>query len=358
MVSLHFHFMHRAFLLARRGAGTVAPNPMVGAVLVHNGRIIGEGWHRAYGKAHAEVNAVASVAASDEGLVAEATLYVSLEPCNFFGKTPPCTQLILKNKIKKLVISCLDFTAEVSGKGLESLAQQGVEIEANCLGHLGKLVAARRNVFVTQNRPYILLKWAQSHDGFIGKHGEQTGISAPFLQRLVHQWRTQEAAILIGVETLLVDNPSLTNRFLDTQKQPLRILLDRYGRAPLGCNLFTDNQAKTLVYTTIQPALPPDTPLLAFKVLPDVPDFIDLVLADLKQLGIQSVMVEGGATIHGYLIENNLWDEAYVIENGNLNLSEGVRATVIGQAFTQEVSFSGNQHFYTYHNQNSPLWSS
>ncbi|RMF32110.1 MAG: bifunctional diaminohydroxyphosphoribosylaminopyrimidine deaminase/5-amino-6-(5-phosphoribosylamino)uracil reductase RibD, partial [Bacteroidetes bacterium] len=219
-------FMRRCFDLARLGAGRVSPNPMVGAVLVYEGRIIGEGWHRRYGGAHAEVNALASVAPSDRALIRRSTLYVSLEPCCIHRKTPPCTNLILREGIPRVVVSCLDPTPEVNGRGLELLREGGVEVRVGVLEEEGRRLIRFREAFVRHGRPFVLLKFACSRDGFLGKPGEQIWISNPWTKRWVHRCRAAADAILVGTRTARTDNPQLTTR-LFFGDSPLRIVLDR-----------------------------------------------------------------------------------------------------------------------------------
>ncbi|NJK84368.1 MAG: bifunctional diaminohydroxyphosphoribosylaminopyrimidine deaminase/5-amino-6-(5-phosphoribosylamino)uracil reductase RibD [Saprospiraceae bacterium] len=219
-------FLQRCFDLARLGAGAVAPNPMVGAVVVHKGKIIGEGYHQKYGKAHAEVNAIDSIPSALKYLLPQSTLYVSLEPCCFFGNTPACTDLIIRSKIPKVVIAALDATPEVSGKGVAILKKHGIEVVIS--GNEGNALVRPRTVFVQQNRPYLILKYAQTRDGFIGKPNERLIISNLYTQRLVHKWRSEVNAILVGTNTAVLDNPQLNNRLYFGQS-PIRLLLDPKG---------------------------------------------------------------------------------------------------------------------------------
>lgn len=316
-------YMLRCFDLARLGAGHVSPNPMVGAVLVHENRIIGEGWHRQYGQAHAEVNAVASVAEKDRPLIEKATLYVSLEPCCIFGKTPPCTNLILQNKIPKVVISCLDQTPEVSGKGLEILRQNGVEVETGILQKEGEALSSIRNTFISQQRPYINLKYAQSKDGFMGKPGQQIWISNELSKRLAHKWRSEFDAILVGTATALVDDPLLTNR-LWFGKSPLRIVFDKNLDLPRHLSMF-DKTAKTLVVTEKETNAEGH---IEFLTIPFDQQLLPTLMKYLFQQRITSLIVEGGAfTLHQF-INQNLWDEATVFTS-NKHLLNGIKAPVI-----------------------------
>ncbi|MCB0519093.1 MAG: bifunctional diaminohydroxyphosphoribosylaminopyrimidine deaminase/5-amino-6-(5-phosphoribosylamino)uracil reductase RibD [Saprospiraceae bacterium] len=317
-------YMHRCFDLARLGAGHVSPNPMVGAVLVHENRIIGEGWHRQYGKAHAEVNAVASVKPEDQHLIEKTTLYVSLEPCCIFGKTPPCTNLILEKKIPRVVISCLDQTPEVRGKGVDILRQNGVEVVTGILAKEGEVLSGIRNTFVARHRPYINLKFAQSSDGFMGKPGQQVWISNPFSKRLAHKWRSEFDAILIGTKTALMDNPQLNNR-LWFGKSPLRILLDKKLAVPKSAHIY-DATAKTLVVT--EKVGYPVNENVEFLSLPFDENLLEKLLKYLFEKRITSLIVEGGSVTLSRFIEQGLWDEATVFTS-KTHLLNGIKAPVI-----------------------------
>lgn len=320
-------FIRRCFDLARMGAGAVSPNPMVGAVLVHAGRIIGEGYHQRYGGAHAEVNAVASVSDSDRGLIPQATLYVSLEPCCIYGKTPPCTNLIIQQKIPKVVISCLDLTPEVSGRGVEILQAQGIEVITGVLEEEGKALAAARNVSVRENRPYVILKMAVTRNGFFApQDGSQFWITQAPTKRLVHRWRAEVDAILVGTGTALADNPRLDNRHY-FGKSPLRIVLDRHLKLPANLLLFSDNQ-KTLVICEKAPTLSSSTTLEYLSIAFDV-HFWENLLASLwcdHKIGV--LLVEGGAKVLDSLINTGLWDEARVLA-GDRTLEQGIAAPLI-----------------------------
>lgn len=219
-------YMQRCLELAAMGAGQVAPNPMVGAVLVHQGRIIGEGYHRQYGQAHAEVNCVNSVAEEERSLIPLATMYVSLEPCAHHGKTPPCADLIVAQGIKQVVIGCMDTFSAVAGKGIEKLEKAGIKVETGVLEAECRQINRRFFTFHEQQRPYIVLKWAQSRNGLVaGAGGVPVRISNKYSDRLVHKWRSEEMGILAGTRTAINDNPRLNNR-LWTGKDPVRIIID------------------------------------------------------------------------------------------------------------------------------------
>ena len=238
----HEKYIARCIELAERGNGFVAPNPLVGAVLVHNDRIISEGWHCQFGEAHAEVNCINSVHTENKKLIADSTLYVCLEPCNHFGKTPPCTDLILENKIKKVVIGCRDENKLVNGVGVKKLLEHGVVVVENILETECKKLNKRFFTFHTKNRPYIILKWAQSVDGFIaGENFKAVKISNSNTDFLMHQMRSKESAIMIGFNTALHDNPKLSARNYCDVKQPLRIVIDKRNELPSTHFLLTDD---------------------------------------------------------------------------------------------------------------------
>jgi diaminohydroxyphosphoribosylaminopyrimidine deaminase / 5-amino-6-(5-phosphoribosylamino)uracil reductase len=320
----HEIIMQRCFDLARLDAGSVSPNPMVGAVLLHEGRIIGEGWHREYGKAHAEVNCLASVKEEDRHLIEKSTLYVSLEPCCFHGKTPACTDLILRSNIRKVVIACLDDTPEVRGKGVEILRSAGVEVLEGVLADAPFKPSDFRNTYVSKQRPFIQVKFAQSADGYMGVPGRQVWFSNHFSQVLAHKGRGEFDAILVGTNTSLTDNPSLTNRHW-YGKSPLRIVLDKNRRLPSDFNLLRSNQGPTWVVCEQQ--LPADEPsdLLRFLKLSFDENLLENLLSQLFQHRITSLIVEGGAHTIQHFLDKNLWDEAAIFST-QLRLGEGIHA--------------------------------
>jgi len=327
--------MHRCLELAGHGSGYVSPNPMVGAVLVHSGRIIGEGYHRQYGQAHAEVNCIDSVPETDQKLIGESTLYVSLEPCAHFGKTPPCADLIIRHKIPKCVVGCRDPFKEVDGKGIEKLQMAGVHVEAGVLEKECKDLNKRFFTFHTQHRPYIILKWAQTYDGFIAASlNPQDGgifedsddkknvrkrllISNEYSNRLVHKWRSEEASIIVGTNTALLDDPELTTR-LWTGKSPVRIVLDMKLRLPSSLKMFNDT-VQTIVFNSIKQE---EKANLLYYQLNKNENVVHQIADALYKLNIQSVLVEGGAKLLQSFIDENLWDEARVINNTQLTLKD------------------------------------
>src|SRR5258706_6298419 len=273
--------MRRCLELATLGAGNVAPNPMVGAVLVYHGRIIGEGYHQKYGEAHAEPNSIASVKEEDRKLISQSTMYVSLEPCVHFGKTPPCADLIIKHKIPKVVIGCRDPFKEVNGRGIEKLKAAGVETEPGVLEKECKELNKRFFTFHTKHRPYIILKWAQTANGKMSGQGrDRLYISNEFTNRLVHKWRSEEAAILVGTNTALLDDPQLTTR-LWTGNNLVRMVIDMDLKLPSSLRLF-DDEASTIIFNTIkhdlkEEAFIPSTPGKAETVFYQVTEDVNLV---------------------------------------------------------------------------------
>lgn len=322
-------YIQRCIQLARLGAGNVAPNPMVGAVLVYKDRIIGEGYHMQHGQPHAEVNCINSVAKEDRELIAESTIYVSLEPCAHFGKTPPCADLIIKHQIKKVIIGCRDPFTEVNGKGIEKLRAAGVDVV--CGIQEKECIDLNKSFFTyhTKQRPYIILKWAQSADGFIGAGGqanasERVFISNELTNRLVHKWRSEVASILVGTDTALVDDPSLTTR-LWKGKNPLRLVIDRSLRLPESLKLF-DRSVPTIIFNDLQSS--EDAGLMYYD-LNGTDNLLQTVCDVLYQKNINSVLVEGGARLLQSFIDAGLWDEARIITNKILLLHDGVAAPVL-----------------------------
>lgn len=340
--------MRRCLQLASLGCGHVAPNPMVGAVVVHEGRIIGEGYHRCYGKPHAEVNAIASVA--DESLLPQSTLYVSLEPCSHYGKTPPCAELIVAKRIPRVVVGCLDPFPAVSGRGVARLREAGIEVvtgvlEAECL-------ALNRTfmTFQTRHRPFVTLKWAQSSDGFIDRlrePGEPAArISDDVSAVWVHRLRAEADAILVGTRTAIADNPSLTTR-LWPGRSPLRIVLDEHARVPADRQLFTDG-LPTLVVTGPETDYPVLSPSVEVVHLPFGEALIPALLDELYRRRLQHLVVEGGAALLQSFIGAGHWDEARV-ETGPLVLEQGVAAPSMGR-LPQRTEWCGRARIEWYEN--------
>ncbi|MEO8720306.1 MAG: bifunctional diaminohydroxyphosphoribosylaminopyrimidine deaminase/5-amino-6-(5-phosphoribosylamino)uracil reductase RibD [Ginsengibacter sp.] len=314
-------YMNRCLQLAKMGAGMVAPNPMVGAVLVYENKIISEGYHQKFGEAHAEVNCINNTDEKDKSLIEKSTLYVSLEPCAHHGKTPPCTNLIIKKKIKKVVVGCQDSYKEVDGKGIQKLRSAGIEVVTGILETECKELNKRFFTFHQKQRPFVILKWAQSADGKIGSAGnERILISNDYSNCLVHKWRSEEAAVLVGTNTVLKDNPSLTTRFWEG-KNPLRIIIDKKLKVPSTWNIFND-AAKTIVFNSMKDSLQSNIQFIKIKTK----DLLKEMLYSIYENNIQSILVEGGAKMLQSLIDADLWDEARVITNEKMIIGNGINA--------------------------------
>ncbi|MFV0268292.1 MAG: bifunctional diaminohydroxyphosphoribosylaminopyrimidine deaminase/5-amino-6-(5-phosphoribosylamino)uracil reductase RibD [Draconibacterium sp.] len=304
-------YMQRCLELAQKGAGSVSPNPMVGCVIVHNNTIIGEGYHERCGEAHAEVNAVRSVAKPE--LLTESTLYVTLEPCAHFGKTPPCSDLIVEKKIPKVVIGTIDPFAEVAGKGIEKLKKAGIEVTLDILRDECRELNKRFFTFHQKQRPYIILKWAQTQDGFLdvdrdsADFGEPTWITGKEALLRVHQLRAEEDAIMVGTNTAEKDDPSLTVRHCEG-KNPLRMVLDRELRLSQNLKLF-DQSTPTLVFNALKNEVRGNTEYHLIDFQKNLPL---QVLNLLYHKNILSLIVEGGRQLLQSFIDANLWDEAQV----------------------------------------------
>lgn len=316
------NYMNRCLQLARLGAGYVAPNPLVGAILVYKDEIIGEGYHQCFGKAHAEVNCINSVAKHHQPFIQKSTLYVSLEPCNHFGKTPPCTDLIIKNKIPKVVIACGDSFETVNGRGIQKLKSAGIQVITGVLEKEALQLNKRFFTFHQHKRPYIILKWAQSNNGKIAGNGpERVFITNEITNRLVHQWRTQEAAILVGTNTALKDNPELKARWYPG-KNPVRLVIDLQLKLPGSLHLF-DGTVQTMVFNLLKTGISNN---VSYHKINENEKILPQVLELLYKLQIQSVLVEGGAKLLQSFVDENLWDEAIIVTNTGLNISKGINA--------------------------------
>lgn len=327
-------YMQRCLQLAALGAGHVAPNPLVGAVLVHDGRIIGEGYHQQYGQPHAEVNCLASVQPQDQQLIAESTMYVSLEPCAHFGKTPPCADRLITEKVKRVVIACRDSYAAVDGKGITKLQAAGIDVTLGVLEKEALHLNRRFFTYHQQQRPYILLKWAQSADGYIGETEKQIAISNAISNRLVHRWRSEEAAIMVGTNTAIIDNPKLNNRYW-FGPSPLRVVIDKQLRIPATHHLLKDEQPTFIVNCLLQ-KVQGNKEWIQLK---DDHHFLRQLLQALHSRGIQSVLVEGGRQLFQSFIDAQLWDEARIITNTALQLGHGVAAPTLKNATRTDASF-------------------
>ena len=315
-------FMQRALQLARLGAGTVSPNPMVGCVIVHNGKIIGEGYHQKYGDAHAEVNAVNAV--SDKSLLSESDIYVTLEPCSHFGKTPPCADLLIKYKFKKVIVCNYDPNPLVAGQGIEKLRQAGIEVEVGLLEKEGMELNKRFFTYIEKKRPYIILKWAESADGFIAKKNyEAVQISNLLSRRFVHKMRSEEDAIMIGTNTVKYDNPTLNTRFW-TGKNAVRVLVDKELSLSKNLHIF-DNSQKTICYNSLKDEIIENNIFVRTPLITSIEPFI---LEDLYQRKIQSIIIEGGTILLQSFIDLGLWDEAFILKS-EIILEQGIDAPKI-----------------------------
>jgi diaminohydroxyphosphoribosylaminopyrimidine deaminase/5-amino-6-(5-phosphoribosylamino)uracil reductase len=327
-VNKHESYMHRCVELAKQGEGYVAPNPMVGAVLVHDGDIIGEGFHKVYGGPHAEVNCIDDVKPDSKSLIPSSTLYVSLEPCAHYGKTPPCADLIIQNKIPRVVIGTRDPFPQVNGRGIEKLKASGIEVLCGILEKECVEVNTRFFTFHVQHRPYIILKWAETSDKKIGNYGNnRLLITNETTNRLVHKWRSAEAAIMVGTNTASMDDPQLTNR-LWKGPNPVRIVIDKELTLPPSLRIY-DGTVKTITFNLIKHEETGN--LLYYHVTEDV-SLVHQVVNGLYQQKILSVMIEGGAKLIQSFIDDDLWDEARVITNTSLIAGEGVAAPVLTNA--------------------------
>lgn len=328
-VDKHEKYIRRCIELAQNGLGRTYPNPVVGSVIVHEDKIIGEGWHRKAGEPHAEVNAVKAV--KQRELLSKSTIYVSLEPCSHYGKTPPCSNLIVDSGIKKVVIGTVDPFSEVAGKGIKKLLDSGCEVRVGVLEKESRELNKRFFTFHTQQRPYIILKWAQTSNSFLAPLPDKSAARKPvwitgkYSQQLVHKWRAEEQAIMVGTNTAVADNPRLNTRLWDGSN-PVRVVLDRELRIPPDSYLF-DNSVKTIVLTEKA-----SEDRSARNIIFEQVDFsinIPQQVGDLLyRHEIQSVIIEGGRQTLQSFIENGLWDEARIF-TGNKTFREGIKAPEI-----------------------------
>jgi diaminohydroxyphosphoribosylaminopyrimidine deaminase/5-amino-6-(5-phosphoribosylamino)uracil reductase len=340
----HESFMQRCVDLAYLGQGNVSPNPMVGCVIVKNGLIIGEGYHSEYGGKHAEIKAIESVI--DQKEIENSTVYISLEPCVHHGKTPPCVHELINRKIKTAVIGSRDSNPIVGGKGIESLKRVGIEVIENILEEECRKLNKRFFTFHEKRRPYVILKWAQTSDGYLDKNREigEKGvnwISSPESKVLVHKWRSEEQSILVGRNTILNDNPSLTVREI-SGKNPTRIVIDSQLQLSKDVNIFSKD-APTLVFNRLK------------NDQTDGVEWIKIsetstkhILDELFKRNIQSVLVEGGSRTLQYFIIDNVWDEARVIV-GDVKFGDGIKAPVMNKVPSRAHQFSNHDTIYYYH---------
>ncbi len=334
--------MYRCIELALLGQGNVAPNPMVGAVIVHNDKVIGEGYHQQYGEAHAEVNAIANV--KNQDLLKDSTIYVSLEPCAHTGKTPPCADLLVHHRFKRVVIGSLDSFSLVSGKGIERLKNAGIETVVGCLEYECRTLNRHFFTFHEKKRPYVMLKWAQTPNGKIDQglaDGKVTWISAPETQTMVHTWRKNHQAILVGRNTIERDNPTLTVRAV-SGKNPVRIILDSELKLPTTMNCFNE-EAPTIVLNKLKSEVIGSVEYIQLEKMT-----AQSILDALFERNIQSVLIEGGSATLQSFIDANLWDEARII-TGQVDFEQGTEAPVLNLPVVAEEYFFGDT-IKTYHN--------
>lgn len=322
-------FMQRALDLAALGAGKVAPNPLVGCVVVHDGRIIGEGYHQQYGGSHAEVHAIRAV--ENQALLAESTVYVTLEPCDHFGKTPPCSLLLIEKQVKRVVVGTIDPFAAVAGKGIARLQAAGIDVESGLLEAACRWQNRRFFTQIEKKRPYIILKWAQSADGFMAP--AEVGpywISSPESKLLLHQWRAEEAAILVGAKTLINDNPALTTRLVPGNN-PLRLIL-HHGTLEGDYNALQDPEGHvTMAYDK-------------GRLTESIPNILD----QLQARKIQSVIVEGGAATLQAFLKSGYFDEIrQFVSKSELKAGLAAPAVPAGVAL-QSVTASGSDSLFWY----------
>jgi len=323
-------FMQRALELASRGAGHVSPNPMVGCVIVRDNEIIGEGWHKKYGEAHAEVNAFKAV--TDQAQIQESTVFVNLEPCSHTGKTPPCVDLLIDCKVRKVVIANVDSNPLVNGQGIKKLLTSGIEVQTGILEMAGRTLNRRFFTFMEKQRPYIVLKWAQTSDGFIAKENyESRWISNDFSRQWVHKWRSEEDGVLVGTRTAAHDNPMLTVREW-TGRNPTRIVIDRFLRLPARLNLF-DRKVPTLCYNVLKHEDHTNLSLIRL----DEANFMHQLVQDCYKRKIQSLLVEGGALTLKLFLDAGLWDEARVFTSER-TFGHGIPAPAVrGRLISREL---------------------
>jgi diaminohydroxyphosphoribosylaminopyrimidine deaminase/5-amino-6-(5-phosphoribosylamino)uracil reductase len=341
-VNIEEKYIKRCIELAQNGLGTTYPNPMVGSVIVYNDQIIGEGWHKKAGEPHAEVNAIRSV--KDKSLLKKATIYVSLEPCSHFGKTPPCCDLIIANEIPNVVIGTVDPNEKVAGNGIKKLIAAGANVTVGVLEEECNELNKRFFTFHQKKRPYILLKWAESQDGFVapekevGQDRKPIWITNPYSRQLVHKWRSEEQAILVGTQTVIDDNPKLNVRDW-LGNNPIRVVLDQNNRISKDSFIF-DDTVKTIVIT--KPGSNISTENTTFESIDFTQNLIPQVLDVLYKKQIQSIIIEGGLHTLQSFIDQNLWDEARIFI-GKTTFEKGTKAPIIQKKNTNKTYIQNDE---------------
>jgi len=345
-VENHSKYIHRCLELAENGLGTTYPNPMVGSVIVFDGKIIGEGWHKKSGEPHAEVNAVNSV--MDKSLLKKSTIYVSLEPCSHYGKTPPCCDLIIKYEIPNVVIGTLDPNIKVAGNGIKKLIEAGKKVTVGVLEADCKELNKRFFSFHEKKRPYIILKWAESQDGFIAHKSKliqkPVWITNEFSRQLVHKWRSEEQTILVGTNTVIDDNPKLDARDW-SGNNPIRVVLDQHNRIPKESFVF-DNRVKTIIFCDKKNTANVENCI--FEVIDFEQNVAKQILEVLFEHHIQSLIVEGGAKTLQTFIDEDLWDETRQFIGSDI-FEKGTKAPIIALKKTKKKSI-GNDLLLIYRN--------
>lgn len=342
-MKIHEKYINRCIELAKNGLGTTYPNPLVGSVIVYNDKIIGEGWHKKAGEPHAEVNAINSV--KDKSLLSRATIYVSLEPCSHFGKTPPCSDLIIFHKIPNVVIGTIDPNEKVAGKGIKKLMEAGANVTIGILEKECHDLNKRFFTFHTKKRPYIILKWAETADGFIAPIAKDEQkpiwITNKHSRQLVHKWRTEEQAIFVGTKTVLDDNPSLNARDY-SGNSPIRIVLDKSGKINSKFHV-KDNAIKTIILTENEDFQTVENCIYEKCTFDE--NLIETILAVLAKHQIQSVIIEGGSKTIQSFIDKDLWDEARVFK-GKIIFEKGVKAPTINHSIKRQTQILTDELIY------------
>ncbi|MDR6967063.1 diaminohydroxyphosphoribosylaminopyrimidine deaminase/5-amino-6-(5-phosphoribosylamino)uracil reductase [Flavobacterium arsenatis] len=346
-MKIHEKYIKRCIELAKNGLGTTYPNPLVGSVIVYENEIIGEGWHKKSGEPHAEVNAVNSV--KDKSLLSKSTIYVSLEPCSHFGKTPPCCDLIIANNIPNVVIGTVDPNEKVAGKGIKKLIEAGKKLTVGVLEDECNELNKRFFTFHQKQRPYIILKWAETLDGFIApneilrkalndKEQKPVWITNPYSRQLVHKWRSEEHAILVGTQTVIDDNPTLTVRDW-TGSNPIRIVLDRKNRIPKENHIFNNEATTILISDGNQKS---EDSNLIFERIDFNGTIAEEITAVLYKHNIQSVIIEGGRQMLQTFIDANLWDEVRVFK-GTISFENGTKAPDLYSTLAEKQTILDDQ---------------
>ncbi|MDO5105996.1 bifunctional diaminohydroxyphosphoribosylaminopyrimidine deaminase/5-amino-6-(5-phosphoribosylamino)uracil reductase RibD [Capnocytophaga sp.] len=347
MTSFDNEMMKRCIQLAYNGLGNTYPNPMVGSVITCEGKIIGEGWHKKAGEPHAEVNAINSV--KNKELLTKSTIYVSLEPCSHFGKTPPCSDLIIKHKIPKVIIGTTDPFAKVCGNGIKKLKDTGCEVIVGVLEKECQKLNKRFFTFHQKKRPYIFLKWAETRDGFIAPETKNEiapkWITNSYSKQYVHKMRSQEQAILVGTNTVLHDNPKLNTRDW-FGKNPLRVIIDRNLKTPRNFSVWDDTQPTLFLSEKTENQLFTNTSVQKINFSKNLPQQICTIL---YEKNIQSLIVEGGSTVLQQFINENLWDEAFIFK-GNISFGSGRQAPDFQQKTLIAINEFENDKLFIYKN--------